>query len=304
MSDELVSATARQAIRELVSSIELSPLEACWQGRGFTPGPARDTSGGQRKNLFSSYAEHVDWSSPDQVDRALGAFEKILSAYRKHLRGRVASKDFDVSWGRTLEGIREEFASDGYQITDGLRIIKSGQHRLDHEAEDAQLYHEALRVLGHARNQIERLPGLTRGKHEEDIRDILLVALAGAFQGRASAESLNGNGKTDLLLRVDDRNILVAECKIWKGAAAFGDAVVQLTGYLTRYDCHAVMPLFIRAAHPDQIMATAAKTLADHPHCTHAAPPDEKGRQYAFTLRAPGPVPWSVQVTLIPFVIT
>ncbi|MEW2522320.1 hypothetical protein [Actinacidiphila alni] len=293
-------------MREISSRIELSHLQACWDGSGFTPSPPKDTSGAQRKRLFSSYADHITWSDPEQVSRAIAVFEGMLRAYRKEVEKSYAPEGETPQqrWAKTLEEIRRDFEYDGYQISDSLRIRRAEERRPDHEKTDAVLYTEALRVLRHARNQIERLPSTTRGRGEEDIRDVLLVALGAAFEGRCTAESLNGAGRTDLMLRIEDRNVLVGECKIWKGASKFEKAIDQLFGYLTRYDRFAVLPLFIDAARPEPIVEKATQLLANHPRCVYAAVPDDNGRQYSFVLRSPSSTPWDVDVALIPFVIS
>ncbi|MFI1700335.1 hypothetical protein ACH419_30740 [Streptomyces bobili] len=294
-------------MREISSEIGLSPLQACWDGSGFTPGLPKDTSGAQRKRLFSSYADHITWSDPEQVTRAIAVFERMLRAYRKEVEKSYNSEGETPQqrWAKKLEEVRRDFEYDGYQITEGLRILRSGESRPDHEMADAQLYAEALRVLRHARNQMERLPSTTRGKGEEDIRDVLLVTLGAAFAGRCTAESLNGAGKTDLLLRIGDRNVLVGECKIWPGSRRFREgSIPQLFGYLTRYDRHAVIPLFIRNARPEEIVAKAAQELAEHPRCVSVAVPNHENRQYNFVLRSPSATPWDVEVALIPFAIS
>lgn len=306
MATDLVSGPTRTCMRDISAQLGPSRLQPCWEGSGFTSGPPKDTSGAQSKNLFSSYADYITWSDAEQVARALGVFERMLRVYRG-----VVEKSYSPEgeppqqrWAKILDEVRREFAFDGYQITESLRILKAGESRPDHEMADDQLYAEALRVLRHARNQIERLPSVTREKGEEDIRDVLLVALGAAFAGRCTAESLNGEGKTDLLLRIGDRNVLVGECKIWHGSTKFREELIpQLFGYLTRYDRHAVIPLFIREARPEEIVAKAAKELAEHPRCVSTAVPDHDGRQYNFVLRSVSATPWDVEVALIPFAI-
>lgn len=306
MATDLISGTTRAHMREISAQLGPSRLRPCWDSSGFTPGPAKDTSGGGGKNLFSSYADHISWSESDQVSRALGVFESMLRAYRTVVESSYGTEDETPQqrWAKKLEEARREFEYDGYQITDRLRIFGSGEGRPDHEMADAQLYAEALSLLRHARNQMERLPSTTRGKSEPEIRDVLLVALGAAFAGRCTAESLNGKGKTDLLLRIGDRNVLVGECKIWGGSTDFREEdIPQLLGYLTRYDRHAVIPLFIRKARPEEIVAKAVKELAEHPRCVSAAVPDHEGRQYTFVFRSLSATPWDVEVALIPFVI-
>lgn len=303
MPMDLVSGQTRACMREISAYLGPNRLRPCWQGSGFTPGPPRDTSGGGGKNLFSSYADQITWSDREQVDRALAVFEQMLRAYRNVVESEYDPEGLPAAerWAKRLDPIRREFSYDGLQITDRLRIIGSGAPRPEHELTDSQLYLEALRVLCHARNQMERLPSTTRAKGEEAIRDVLLVALGAAFAGRCTAESLNGAGKTDLLLRIEDRNVLVGKCKIWGGPAQFALNIEQLFGYLTPGDRYAVLPLFIRKVRPEPIVDKAAELLAQHPRCASVATPDPGSRLYRFVLRSASPTPWDVEVALIPF---
>jgi hypothetical protein len=63
---------------------------------------------------------------------------------------------------------------------------------------------------------------------EGDLRQVLLVALKPSYPGQVTAETFNFTGKTDILVRHDDRNIFIAECKIWSGAKGFAEAIDQL----------------------------------------------------------------------------
>jgi hypothetical protein len=93
-------------------------------------------------------------------------------------------------------------------------------------------YQAALRVLRNQRNALERTPSLAAKLQEEEIRDILLVGLNAQFEGAAGGELFNGEGKTDILIRVDDRNVFIGECKVWSGPKTMDD----------RQDRHSIAP--------------------------------------------------------------
>ncbi|MER7688638.1 hypothetical protein [Streptomyces sp. NPDC097610] len=93
--------------------------------------------------------------------------------------------------------------------------MRFGGWRPEHATSDADSYQLAVRLLVGARNQMERLPALVASRPEERLRDILLVSLNAFFEGESTGETLNGKWKTDLLLRIGDRNVMVGECKIW-----------------------------------------------------------------------------------------
>ena len=49
----------------------------------------------------------------------------------------------------------------------------------------------------------------------------------------ATGETFNAEGKTDILIRTDGRNVFIAKCKFWKGQKALHVAIDQMLGYLT-----------------------------------------------------------------------
>jgi hypothetical protein len=53
-------------------------------------------------------------------------------------------------------------------------------------------------------------PAITARLNEEKIRDLLLAILNARFEGAAVGEAFNAAGKTDILIRAGDRNVLIA----------------------------------------------------------------------------------------------
>lgn len=80
---------------------------------------------------------------------------------------------------------------------------------------------------------MERSPKAFSGMSEEDLRQHFLVQLNGHYEGQATGETFNFDGKTDILVRVDRKNIFIAECKFWRGPESFSQALDQLLGYAT-----------------------------------------------------------------------
>ncbi|MCL6115267.1 hypothetical protein M5085_10885, partial [Neisseria meningitidis] len=93
-------------------------------------------------------------------------------------------------------------------------------------------YQSALRVLRNQRHALERTPSVAAKLDGEEIRDMLLVGLNAQFEGDAGGELFNGAGKTDILIRVDDRNIFIGECKVWSGPRTMDDVLFKLFGDL------------------------------------------------------------------------
>ena len=93
----------------------------------------------------------------------------------------------------------------------------------------------------------ERSPSVFKEMEEEHLRTILLVALNGVFQGKATGETFNGTGKTDILIRENNNNIFIAECLIWDGPAKLEKKIVdQLFKYATWADSKLAVIVFNR----------------------------------------------------------
>jgi hypothetical protein len=95
-------------------------------------------------------------------------------------------------------------------------------------------YDEILNVIQSMAKVYERSPSVFREMEEEDLRTILLVGLNGLFKGNATGETFNGGGKNDILIRVNDNNIFIAECLFWDGPIHFKKKITeQLLQYST-----------------------------------------------------------------------
>jgi hypothetical protein len=91
---------------------------------------------------------------------------------------------------------------------------------------------------------IERNPSSFAVLDEEAIRDHFLLQLNGHYEGSAPGETFNASGKTDILIRVENKNVFIAECKFWRGPKAFDEAIDQLLGYLTWRDSKCALLVF------------------------------------------------------------
>jgi len=111
---------------------------------------------------------------------------------------------------------------------------------------DASEYQFILSVTRRMSLVIERNPKTFAGLDEEAIRDHFLLHLNGHYEGMATGETFNSNGKTDILIRENDRNVFIAECKFWTGKKGFGAAIDQLLSYLSWRDCKCALLIFNR----------------------------------------------------------
>lgn len=165
-------------------------------------------------------------------------------------------------------------------------------------------YEQALAVLRNARNALERGPAMTAYLDEEKIRDLLLVFLNAQFEGAAAGEVFNAAGKTDILIRVEDRNVFIAECKIWKGPATIQDALGQLMSYLTWRDTKAALLVFIRHGEPPtEVISKAIKEIQGHPNYKRTFGTGEDGERYNFIVHAAGDPDREIRLAFLPFAL-
>uniref|UniRef100_UPI00384A5FCA hypothetical protein n=1 Tax=Methanobrevibacter smithii TaxID=2173 RepID=UPI00384A5FCA len=107
-------------------------------------------------------------------------------------------------------------------------------------------YNFILKLIYDGGKVFERLPATYSNKDEESLRDHLILILTPHFEGSVTGETFNKSGKTDILLRYENTNIFVAECKFWKGIKSYFDAINQLLGYLTWRDSKTALILFVK----------------------------------------------------------
>jgi hypothetical protein len=125
-------------------------------------------------------------------------------------------------------------------------------------------YEHILSVIRSLSLVIERNPASFATLDEESIRDNILLQLNGHYEGAATGETFNSNGKTDILIRVDNRNIFIAECKFWHGPKKFEEAIEQLLGYLTWRDCKCALIMFNRQKSSSAVAQKMHETMTGH----------------------------------------
>ena len=131
---------------------------------------------------------------------------------------------------------------------------------------DERTYEDILSVLSDYGRQMERSPSTYRAMEEEDIRNNLLALIQACFQsGSATGESFNRSGKTDILLRYRNHNLFVAECKVWSGQKAFGNAITQLLGYLTWRDSKSAIVVFAKNKDMSRVLKAVRSAALAHP---------------------------------------
>jgi hypothetical protein len=112
---------------------------------------------------------------------------------------------------------------------------------------------------------MERNPRTFARLEEEEIRDHILLVLNGHYEGKATAETFNANGKTDILIRHEGKNAFIAECKFWDGPKDLIKALDQLLSYTSWRDTKTALVIFNRGRGHTAVLQKIADTVPTHP---------------------------------------
>lgn len=185
------------------------------------------------KNNETPYGERV----AEQLESIISIINK-LSIF-KSLRDISEEKEKEIL--KILAGVKPELSIEDYD-----RII------------------DILQNMGLV---MERSPDSFAGMREEDLRTHFLVHLNGLYKGRATGETFNSKGKTDILVRgVDGKNIFIAECKFWAGPKSLQDTIDQLLSYLSWRDVNVAILLFNRKKEFSKVLAQIPEAIRTHPN--------------------------------------
>ncbi len=193
-------------------------------------------------------------------------------------------------------------------------VPPSGPAFVPEPAIEAAIYEEILDTLRNMAVAMERSPSTFVGLQEEQIRDFFLVTLNGSFKGAATGETFNKQGKTDILIRKEDRNLFIAECKVWRGPKVFADTIDQILRYTQWRDCKLAILVFNTNKDFTTVLEKIREVTRAHPNfCREAAygdqtsfrcqvrHPDDERREMSLTILAfEVPVPGDLAPTCEP----
>jgi hypothetical protein len=152
---------------------------------------------------------------------------------------------------------------------------------------EGQVFEHILDVMRMQSRQMSQSPKTYSDMGEEDRRQTLVATLNTHFEGRAHAEAFNNEGKTDILIRYEGRNLFICECKFWTGPEGFRDTIDQLFRYVGWRDTKLAMVLFVREKALTALLNKAKATLSEHPQFVGWKSPAEETELRA-TMHWPG----------------
>ncbi len=194
----------------------------------------------------------------DEVRKEINSTLERINNYLTTLRGKVnmLHNELDSTARQCIKRCREKLLADqnlvaslGFKLkqrTDSPKTYTAPEVRrkiiltppqassMPYKPEpalDEAEYEHILEVIENMAQVMERSPSAFSEMAEESLRSHFLVQLNGHYEGQATGETFNYEGKTDILIRSEGKNIFIAECKYWAGPQKLTDAIDQLLGY-------------------------------------------------------------------------
>ena len=128
-------------------------------------------------------------------------------------------------------------------------------------------YENILEVIYNMSLVMERSPQTFSKLKEEEIRNHFLMVLNSQYEGRATGETFNFGGKTDILIREQGKNVFIAECKFWRGEKGLLKAIDQLLDYTSWRDTKTAILLFNKTRDFTSVLGKIDATVQSHGCC-------------------------------------
>lgn len=145
-----------------------------------------------------------------------------------------------------------------------LKILREDKEKEIEPSLETETYNEIIQLINSLGINLERSSQRLRELDEEPLRDTILMALNSVYRGMASAEAFNKEGKTDILIKYQDRNLFVSECKIWRGDDYFLKGIDQLLSYLTWRDTKTSYIIFSKNIDAERVVNRSKELVKAH----------------------------------------
>lgn len=125
-------------------------------------------------------------------------------------------------------------------------------------------YDHIISVVENMAHVMERSPSAFKSMNEEALRSHFLVQLNGHYEGQATGETFNYEGKTDILVRSDGKNIFIGECKYWGGPKKLLETIDQILRYSAWRDTKVAILIFNQRKDFSKILDVIPETVESH----------------------------------------
>ena len=129
---------------------------------------------------------------------------------------------------------------------------------------DQTTYYDILQTIHDVGKVFERLPSTYSKRSEQDLRDLLLLYLEPRYEGSATGETFNSGGRADILIRYENHNVFIAECKFWNGSEGLLETITQLLRYVIWRDSKIAVLMFVKNRNISSVLQKAKEVISSH----------------------------------------
>ena len=248
------------------AKVQCNELVINVKGADLVPQEVRD----ELNDRLQSIKNHIQWlrEDADEFNNSIRPFAEERINWRRNKL--LADQNLVESLGFPLK-VRDSASSSSEASNVQKRVIPtlppaSLEPYSPEPALDLENYDHILTVITNMALVMERSPSAFKEVKEELLRSHFLVQLNSHYEGNATGETFNCNGKTDILIRVNGKNIFIAECKIWRGKKKFSETIDQLLGYLSWRDTKSAILVFCQNKNFSDVIDKISSTVKEHPN--------------------------------------
>ena len=268
----------------------------------FTAGGAWHTSDSINKQFDANIATLEDGVArvEKNVTPFNAALRNVIIARLAH-RIETAKKTRETTQGLKYPLRRRDNAPETFRLPEKPKQLTPKPVKVDKSyVLDEADYQNILKICESMSLVMERSPSVFIEAGEEHIRVHYLVQLNGQYQGEATGETFNHVGDTDILIRHENKNVFVAECKFWGGYEAMKKTADQLLGYTTWRDTRTALIIFNRNLDFTNVISEAQRAMKDHQHYK-SGPAEESETRLRYIFSHPEDKQRDIIVTLLLF---
>lgn len=143
------------------------------------------------------------------------------------------------------------------------KIVYEGNFEIIND-DQFEIYSDCIEIIHNTGLQMQKTPHIYAGHDEESLRFFFLHTLSSHYSS-VTGESYNHNGKTDILVKVDDYQQIIIEFKFWSGERAFLEAIDQLIGYISIDDKYSSLVMMNKInKNFSRIISAAKESISEH----------------------------------------
>jgi len=233
-------------------------------------GKTRDSESVKRRinKDLKEIKDYLQWMKQDLDSHNDWIKNNAKQLFMKRKKDLLRDKDFLESIGLPIK--RAENLPETYSVPFERKKIEITRPKLENgigrpepilpEGE----YEYILKTIFHMSLAMERSPTTFSKLSETEIRDFFVIILNSHYEGQATGETFNYRGKTDILIRVEDKNIFISECKFWDGEKHFISTIDQILRYTSWRDTKTAIFLFSRKENFSNVLSKIENTATSH----------------------------------------